>query len=389
MSLRVALVHVGSFSGCARALRAALSAHAEVEDWDLLPLARRPGMAWARLRATLEARRAGRGIPWTRTRAWCEALQRAVLLTGLGRAQPVLFAQTLPAFTLGGSVPYAVYTDRVAREGASSPPPWHSRFTPDWLACEEAFLRGASRIYVMGPSTVGVLEREYGVEPGRVAVVGAGPNVVLTPPCSSSVCRTLLFVGRQWEPKGGPELLAAFSSIRPEFPDLRLVLAGCDPRSRLPDGVCSVGRVPPDAMDALYSRADALVHPSHREAVGMVLIEAMCKGLPCIGTAVGNQRWVIGEAGLIVEPGRVDTLADALRTLIRNYPEFRRRAMVRARHVRVAFRWEAVAATIAADLGSGVWGTVECRTEGPVLGYRSRIAVGETPTDNAYHKDPQ
>ncbi|MDR7423449.1 MAG: glycosyltransferase family 4 protein [Armatimonadota bacterium] len=356
MASRLIMVHIGDFSGCVTSLRTALRAHVAVEDWDLLSLARRPALAASRLRATVEAYQAGRGVPWVKTRAWSEALQRVVEREGLMTRGPVLFVQTLPAFELDGGAPYAIYTDRVTREGAAAPSPHRSRFAPGWLVREEAFVRGAARIYLMGPSTANVLAREYGVAPDRVAVVGAGPNAVLGPERPSSACRTLLFVGREWEAKGGPELLAAFRVVRREFDDLKLVLAGCRSAGMREERVRCVGPVPLSAMDALYTEADALIHPTHREAVGMVLIEALYKGLPCVGTTAGNQRWVIGEAGLIVEPGRVDALVDALRALIRHYPEFRRRAQARAREVRETFRWEKVAATMVTDLRDGAWG---------------------------------
>lgn len=356
MASRLTLVHVGNFSGCATSLRTALAAHVEVENRDLLSLARRPAMAASRLRAMVEAYREGRQVPWTKTVVWSRALQRAVERESLTARGPVMFVQTLPAFDLDGRVPYAIYTDRVTREGAAAPPPHRSRFAAGWLDREAAFVRGAARIYLMGPSTAEVLVREYGVDPDRVVVVGAGPNATLGPERPSSACRTLLFVGREWELKGGPELLAAFAEVRREFADLRLVVVGCRPRVGPIAGVRRVGRVPLSAMDALYTEADALVHPTHREAVGIVLIEALYKGVPCIGTTVGNQRWVIGDAGLIVEPGRVDALVDALRTLVRHYPEFRGRAQARAREVRETFRWEHVAATMVADLRRGAWG---------------------------------
>jgi glycosyltransferase involved in cell wall biosynthesis len=358
MASRLAVVHIGDFSGCATSLRTALAAHVDVDDRDLLSLARRPAMVAARLRAMIEASRAGRGVPWVKTCAWSEALQRVIERDRVGRrGEAVLFLQTLLALVPTGRVPYAIYTDRVTREGAAAMPPHRSYFAAGWLAREEAFVRGASRIYLMGPSTADVLAREYGVAPDRVTVVGAGPNAPLGPERASDVCRTLLFVGREWEAKGGPELLAAFGIVRREFPDLKLIVVGCRPRGAQVEGVRCLGRVPLDAMDALYTEADALVHPTHREAVGIALIEALHKGLPCIGTTAGNQRWVIGEAGLIVEPGRVDLLVGALRALVRDYPEFRRRAQARAREVRETFRWEHVAATMVADLRAGAWGS--------------------------------
>lgn len=295
--------------------------------------------------------RAGRGVPWTKTRAWSVAMQRTLVEAGVGiRQVPILFVQTLSAFVLDASVRYMIYTDRVAREGAASRTPFVSRFTPAWLEREEAFLRGAHRIYLMGPSTAEVLERSYAIPAHKIVVVGAGPNMVLSRPVDSKCCRTLLFAGIEWERKGGPDLLSAFANVRRDFPNLELLVVGHRPRGRLPEGVCAVGRVPHAQMDALYSRADGLILPSHHDAVPISLVEALIKGLPCIGTTVGNQRWIIGDAGECVEPGRVDALSAAIRKLVISYPQYRRRALERGQYLRETFRWEAVASKILEDV---------------------------------------
>jgi glycosyltransferase involved in cell wall biosynthesis len=347
MTTPLTYVHAGSFSGSATSLRRALASRLPVRAWDLLAYARQPALLAARLRAVAEARRAGPGVPFTKTRTWSAAVQRTLEREGLRRADgPILFVQTLPAFVLNGPTRYAVYTDRVALEGAASPTPFRSRYSPGWLEREAAFLRGAHRIFLMGPSTADVLVREYGVPAARIEVVGAGPNMELGPPSDSTTCRRLLFAGIEWERKGGPDLLAAFAEVRREHPELELIVVGGDRREPAPPGVRSVGRVPHAQMDALYSSVDAFVLPSHHDAVPIVLIEALSKGLPCIGTTAGNQRWVIGEGGLIVEPGRPGAIAAALRALIRDYPAYRRRAQERGRQVRETFRWDRVAERI-------------------------------------------
>ncbi|NUU22051.1 MAG: hypothetical protein HOV68_11145, partial [Streptomycetaceae bacterium] len=69
-------LHAGAFSGSAPALLTALRELTDVTAYDLMPLAREPRLAGARLRATAEARRAGRGTPWAKTAAWPVAVQR-------------------------------------------------------------------------------------------------------------------------------------------------------------------------------------------------------------------------------------------------------------------------------------------------------------------------
>lgn len=344
---KLVYVRSGIFSGSAISLRRALMTHVSAIDFDLLSLARKPSLIPARGKAVLEARWAGRGISWARTAAWSVACQRAFEKAGLlADSTPIVFVQTLPAFVLEPRVKYVIYTDRVAREGAAVGGPFASRFTAGWLEREAAFLRGAHRVYVMGPSSKAVLTGNYGIPDSKIAVVGAGPNVSVGAPVESRSCRRLLFVGTDWKLKGGPELLSAFEKVRRDHSSLELLLVGSRPTGPLPEGVGAVGRVPHAQMDALYSLADALVIPTHMEAFGISLMEGLMKGLPCIGTTIGNQAWIIGEAGKCVEPGNVDVLSGAITELLTNYPEYQRRARERGEELRQMFRWENVASTI-------------------------------------------
>jgi glycosyltransferase involved in cell wall biosynthesis len=344
-------IRVGGFSGSAISLRQAFRSRVKLVDFDLLQLARKPSLLPARARALLEARRAGAGVPWARTAAWSIANQRAVMRTGLiTDSRPILFVQSIPAFVLAPTIRYGIYTDRVTREGAALGGVYASRFAPAWLEREEAFLRGAYRVYVMGPSTKDALTRDYGIPASRIAVVGAGPNMSLGQPVESESCRTILFVGTYWGLKGGPELLSAFAAVRKDFPDLGLLLVGSLPDGPLPEGVRAVGRVPHAQMESLYSQADALVIPSHIDAHPISFIEGLIKGLPCIGTTAGNASSIIQEAGECVEPGNVEALAAAMRRLITDYAVYRRRALRRGQQLRQSYRWENVASAMLEDL---------------------------------------
>ncbi|MGI8684991.1 MAG: glycosyltransferase family 4 protein, partial [Acidimicrobiales bacterium] len=310
-------------------------------------LARQPAMARAWRDVLREARWSGGRGPWPKMAAWSRATQRFVEATGALSGRPTLFVQTIAAFALPPSVDYAVYTDRVGREGASKGGRFASRFTPRWLERETSFLRLARHVFVMGPSTADVLVDAYGLPPDRVSVVGAGPNAILTAPRrTSEECRRILFVGTTWAQKGGPELLDAFAVLRRERPELELVVAGSSPSHDLPQGVRVVGRVPHERMDDLYSQADLLVIPSHQEAYGIALVEGFLKGLPCVTTSAGNQPTIVASAGICVEAGDVGALTDAIRTVIDGYPEYRRRAAARGDELRRTARWDRVADAI-------------------------------------------
>ncbi|GAB6124845.1 glycosyltransferase [Humidesulfovibrio idahonensis] len=90
------------------------------------------------------------------------------------------------------------------------------------------------------------------------------------------------------------------------------------------------GEIPPDVLDACYRRSDVLALPStsRSEAFGLVLLEAMCRGLPCIATSVmgsGMAEVVCdGVTGLLVRPESAEDLTGALARLVAD-PGLRRR----------------------------------------------------------------
>ena len=74
-----------------------------------------------------------------------------------------------------------------------------------------------------------------------------------------------------------------------------------------------------DELGASYRAADVLVHPSRADTYGMVVAEALVRGLPVVTTTVGGLPDTLGRLpdgsrpGLLVPPGDPDALAQALR----------------------------------------------------------------------------
>jgi glycosyltransferase involved in cell wall biosynthesis len=342
----IALTRFGAFSGSAISLRNSLEGLGlQVVDIDHMAAARDPLLVPARLLASCEAwLMAPPATPWPRSRTWARALEWRMRHRTAG-VQAAVVVQTIAAAK--PQVPYVVYTDRVSLESRQVDREYRSTFTDGWLAKERRLLRGARRVFVMGPSTVPWLTAQYGVDASRVQVVGAAANTTLGPPVPvRPACRRLLFVGTQWDLKGGEELLAAFRTLRRDFPDLVLDVVGCVP-PRVPDGVRVHGRLAHTAMDTVYEQADLLVLPTRSEAFGIAFLEALEKGLPCVGTSVANVPWIVGDAGLCVAPRDIPALCQAIRTLIDNYSEFAARARLRGAQLSARWTWQRIAAQVA------------------------------------------
>jgi glycosyltransferase involved in cell wall biosynthesis len=255
--------------------------------------------------------------------------------------------------------PYAIYTDNI-----------HTltrRFLPDWaplterqrrrrIALERETCLGASRVFAMGEFLRSALIADYGCDPERVVWVGAGSNTV-----ADSIegkrydTQMAIFVGLNFELKGGYVLLDAWSRVKRQLPDAELCILGPAPPSGVQDdpGVHWLGFIRDrDELATLYRRASLFVLPSYYDAYPHALREAMGQGLPCVGTARGGVPENIshGKTGLLVEPGDPDQLAEAMVAILAD-PD-RAAAMGRAGYEEIIARhtWAHVAERIAPHL---------------------------------------
>ncbi|MDT8274107.1 MAG: glycosyltransferase family 4 protein, partial [Desulfomonilia bacterium] len=70
-------------------------------------------------------------------------------------------------------------------------------------------------------------------------------------------------------------------------------------------------------LEKIYPACDCLVHPSFYDACSLVVLEALASGIPVITTfSNGASMFVLPEYGVVVEPGDVGTLADAMKSMV-------------------------------------------------------------------------
>jgi glycosyltransferase involved in cell wall biosynthesis len=227
-----------------------------------------------------------------------------------------------------------------------------SRFARTALAYERRLYDAIDLIFCMSEQLRESFLADFGQAPEKVVTVGAGANVEPAAPSSRELAPArFLFVGKQWERKGGPTVLAAFARLRAERPGVELVIAGPTDLSVDAPGVELLGRVSregPDGhgrMEAVYAGATAFVMPSLYEPLGVAVIEAMAAGLPCIGSTGGALPELIeeGETGFLVPPGDEEALLDRMRRLAGDPELCRRLGDAGAARYRERFTWDAVA----------------------------------------------
>lgn len=169
--------------------------------------------------------------------------------------------------------------------------------------------------------------RRCGLPSGRIVVL-CNPTVVPEKMTDRSGRETVqfLFLGRIGPRKGAFDLLNAFAALPDELRSrARLVFAGDgdvealrEQARTLGDRVEVHGWINGAQRDALLESSDVFVLPSHAEGVPMAMLEAMAHGLPVVTTAVGGIPDIVvdGGEGLIVKPGNLGELQQALQKLI-------------------------------------------------------------------------
>lgn len=166
------------------------------------------------------------------------------------------------------------------------------------------------------------------IAPG--ARVTAVANPVYLPAQPARDCEQagrVLFLGRADQRKGIFDLLEAFAALRSRHPQATLGIGGDGDlgkvRARvaelgLQDCVDVLGWLGSEAKQEQLARAQVFVLPSYDEGLPMAMLESMAHGKAIVVTPVGGIPEAVqhGAQGLLVPPGKVDQLAEALEALL-------------------------------------------------------------------------
>ena len=220
---------------------------------------------------------------------------------------------------------------------------------------EQMALMHARRVIVTGAHTLALM-RQYGLTHNNVAVVEPGTDPAPLATGSGSAEVQLLTVATLNPGKGHIILIEALATLPhrrwrlacaanvERYPETAAAVRATISRLGLDEHISLVGELCAADLERYYDRSDIVVLASALETYGMVVAEALARGLPVIATATGAIPTLLGDdAGVVVPRMDAGTLAAALRCMIDD-ATLRARCAAGARRVRERLpNWDAAA----------------------------------------------
>jgi colanic acid/amylovoran biosynthesis glycosyltransferase len=202
---------------------------------------------------------------------------------------------------------------------------------------------------------VKALELDAGVPPEKLSVAAMGVDLDIFSrrqpyerPLGKGPWR-LVSCGRLHRGKGHQDLVAAVEQLRNDGFDVSLSILGEGPAramleiliraKQLEQVVRLAGAVDESQVRDALEGAHLFVLGSHDEAIGVATMEAMAMGLPVVVTNVGGVPELVrqGVDGLLVEPGRPDQMAEAIRRILSDSDQAQRMGEAGMQRVRASF----------------------------------------------------
>jgi alpha-maltose-1-phosphate synthase len=203
--------------------------------------------------------------------------------------------------------------------------------------------------------------RDYRVSAERVFNVGGAVNLSDIPAPDSAKDYTsnrILFIGTEFNRKGGPQLLQAFSIVRQTIPTAELHIVGPHTLDNIPPGVVFHGHLskadPAQSakLGVLFRTSSFFVLPSLYEPFGIAPLEAMLYGLPAIVTNAWALRECVtpGINGDLAEKGNAEDLATRITQLLADPTRLSVMGHQARDIVLTRYTWAAVAQRISAAI---------------------------------------
>lgn len=260
--------------------------------------------------------RLGEMFPVERTERMADLFARRIrehLMTS--RTDMVFSPSSIPIALLKTKRPKVFYTDATFAGILAGDPAW-KKYPKSYLAeghrLEQASLDNCDMAIYASQWAARTAREHYRVNESKIRVVPFGANFSVIPDAtlvsrelakrSDKECQ-LLFVGVNWQFKGGPKALETARLLNERGVKTRLHLVGCPPEvDVLPEWATAHGFISKETQEgrdriaSLFASAHFLLLPTLADCLGLVLCEANAFSVPAFANDVGG----VGE---VVKPG--------------------------------------------------------------------------------------
>lgn len=219
------------------------------------------------------------------------AVAAAHKIAYLDRKWPLIYV----ADAMYGTVVH--YYDKYARNG--------TRWKAKGDALQRSLLERTDCILLGSTWAVEAAKQYYDLPAELMAVAPMGGNLDRDPgfePPALDRPLSLLFVGYNWDRKGGPLILNIWRELRRRTGNAELHIVGARPKAADGlDGVILHGRLNKtdpgqyETFLSLYRNAHFFIMPSRQEAYGIVYCEAAAFGRPAIAAQTGGVGTIVGD----------------------------------------------------------------------------------------------
>lgn len=305
----------------------------------------------------------GRFYPVERNPLVAASYARQVARQLQGQSFDLIFSpSSLPCAALAGDCPVVFWADATFAGMAGYYPGPFSRMSRLGLAHgnaleQRAITSAALCLYASDWAAQSALA-DYRADPAKVRVIRFGANLE-SPPDHAEVeaaiaarnaayCN-LLFIGVDWQRKGGDMLLAIARELVSRGLPVRVHVVGCTPPGRMPEYVVTHGFLSKSCgaelrrLHELMLATHYLVAPGRAECFGIVFSEASAYGIPSLAHSTGGVASAISDGvnGHIFPPDAgPQAFADHIGREFNDPPVYRAAALRARQHYETCLNWD-------------------------------------------------
>lgn len=237
---------------------------------------------------------------------------------------------------------------------------WHVFVNPKKI-CREA-----DKIIAVSKSTKNDLVSLYGIDSEKINVVYNGlaekfrvisrndEKLIKVKEKYQLPYKFILYFGTIEPRKNVLSVLEAFEKLRESGGEssqkLRLVIAGSDgwsneevfsaiEKSEWRSEIIVIKNVEEEDKEYLYNLASVFVYPSFFEGFGFPPLEAMASGVPVIVSNSSSLAEIVGDAGILIDPGKPDEIYRAIQEIIAS-PDLREKLSQKGLQKAKEFQWK-------------------------------------------------